>query len=191
MHPEHEIRGPPLEQLERSVLTLSSNRRNTEMKMRVIAFVASGLALGAVPLMSVPAWAVPSLEIGTLSCDVSTGVGMIVARKEAMDCVFRPHSGQPVHYTGTIQQYGLEIGDLKDAHLVWGVAALSHEPANGSLTGQYVGAGAAAAAGLGLGANVLVGGTGQAFSLQPLSLEGETGINIAAGVLAVTLRNVG
>jgi hypothetical protein len=159
------------------------------MKKHMIPVVTSGIALSVIPLMSVPAWAGPSVDIGTLSCDVSKGVGMILTRKEAMDCVFRPDGGQPAHYTGTIDEYGLEIGNVEDGHLVWSVAVLSPEASNRSLAGKYVGADAGAAVGVGLGANVLVGGTGDSFSLQPLSLEGETGINIAAGVLAVTLQD--
>ena len=50
--------------------------------------------------------------------------------------------------------------------------------------------GAQATAGAGLGANALVGGTGRAFSLQPLSVSGQTGLNIAGGVTTVTLTSV-
>jgi hypothetical protein len=57
----------------------------------------------------------------------------------------------------------------------------------GALAGTYAGAGAEATAGVGLGANVLVGGSGKAFSLQPISVEGQVGVNIAAGVTRVTL----
>jgi Protein of unknown function (DUF992) len=57
-----------------------------------------------------------------------------------------------------------------------------------SPTGTYAGVGAEATAGAGVGANVLVGGTGRAFSLQPLSIEGQTsGLDIAAGITTVTL----
>jgi hypothetical protein len=59
--------------------------------------------------------------------------------------------------------------------------------AHGALSGTYSGVGAQATAGAGLGANVLVGGTGNAFSLQPVSIQGQTGINVAAGVTTITL----
>ena len=60
-------------------------------------------------------------------------------------------------------------------------------PAPGALAGSYGGATASAAAGVGVGANVLVGGSGNTISLQPISIEGMTGLNIAAGVAALTL----
>ena len=67
-------------------------------------------------------------------------------------------------------------------NLLWGVIAATDGVQPGALAGTYAGVGADASAGLGLGANVLIGGTGRAFSLQPLSVEGEVGINVAAGV---------
>jgi hypothetical protein len=60
--------------------------------------------------------------------------------------------------------------------------------AKGALAGTYGGATAAATAGLGLGANVLLGGSGDQIALQPVSVEGSEGLNIAAGVAKVTLR---
>ena len=50
--------------------------------------------------------------------------------------------------------------------------------------------GAEATAGAGLGANLLVGGTGRSFSLQPLSVQGQTGLNFAAGVTTLTLISI-
>jgi hypothetical protein len=56
------------------------------------------------------------------------------------------------------------------------------------LRGTYVGASGNASFGLGLGANVLVGGSHRTISLQPLSVEGQVGINLALGVARLTLR---
>ena len=44
---------------------------------------------------------------------------------------------------------------------------------------RSAGVGANASVGAGAGANILVGGSGNAFSLQPISVEGQIGINIA------------
>ena len=38
---------------------------------------------------------------------------------------------------------------------------------------------ASATVGVGLGANVLVGGSGNSIALQPVSIEGTTGLNVA------------
>ena len=116
-------------------------------------------------------------KIGILSCDVSKGVGEILSRKQSLNCQFKPDGGQPENYTGSIDEYGIELGKVDQGHLIWGVASAMRGVPKGALAGKYVG----------VGANALVGGNDQSFSLQPLSVDGETGINIATGVLRVTL----
>jgi Protein of unknown function (DUF992) len=54
--------------------------------------------------------------------------------------------------------------------------------------GNYGGASAEATVGAGLGANVLVGGSDRTIALQPLSVQGQTGLNVAAGVTELILR---
>ena len=56
------------------------------------------------------------------------------------------------------------------------------------MAGTYAGLTANASIGVGGGANVLIGGTGRSFVLQPLSLEGQVGINVAGGVTTMTLK---
>jgi hypothetical protein len=136
--------------------------------------------------LSSPAWS--NTQIGLLKCDTSIGIGKIIARKQTMTCVFTHSDGKSENYTGTIHQYGVEIGMVKEGHLVWGVIAASPASGPGLLAGKYGGVDASVAAGLGLGADVLVGGTGKAFSLQPFAVEGQTGINVAAGVEQIELK---
>ena len=62
--------------------------------------------------------------------------------------------------------------------------------ASGALAGNFAGATASATVGVGAGANVLIGGSNQSISLQPLSIEGNTGLNVAAGIGAITLHHV-
>ena len=59
----------------------------------------------------------------------------------------------------------------------------------GALTGNYVGLSADVAAGLGAGANALIGGN--KVVLQPLSVSGDIGINLAAGIGDFSLTYVG
>jgi hypothetical protein len=154
----------------------------------IVSKLSGGLALA---LATVVASAVPSYadvaKIGILSCDVSKGVGEILARKQSLTCQFTPDGGQPETYVGNIDEYGLEIGKVDQGHLIWGVASAMRGVPQGALAGKYVGVGAGASLGVGVGANALVGGNNQSFSLQPLSVDGETGINIATGVVKVTL----
>jgi hypothetical protein len=58
----------------------------------------------------------------------------------------------------------------------------------GALAGTYAGATAEATFAVGLGANVLVGGSQSSVALQPVSVQGQTGLNIAAGLAKFTLE---
>jgi len=131
----------------------------------------------------------PYAKAGLLSCDVSAGVGLILVQRQTLNCVFTNHAGaHPDHYLGTITDYGVALGEVAAGHLIWGVlSSVSGGVPRGALAGSYAGVGAEATAGAGLGANVLVGGSERAFSLQPVSVEGQIGINVAAGISAVTL----
>lgn len=134
------------------------------------------------------AFAQTRAQVGTLACDVSAGLGLVIFQKQTMACTFVPTSGGPVsHYLGQIAEFGVALGGVTEGHLVWGVVAATADVGPGALAGTYAGVGAQATAGLGAGANLLIGGTGRAFSLQPLSVEGQTGINIAGGVTSLTL----
>ena len=132
-----------------------------------------------------------TVNLGMLVCDMSRSIGLIVIQKQKMTCEFRPVSGAREVYSGRITDYGIEIGKIKEGHLIWGVfaAALLDMPP-GALNGHYAGVQAEAALGLGVGANALIGGTGKGFILQPASVEGEVGINIATGIRTVTLEVV-
>jgi hypothetical protein len=159
--------------------------------MRVQTITAGGFGLVIALAAATSAVAEVRGKIGTLVCDVSAGVGMFVVQKQSMRCTFTPDTnGVPEVYTGRIDEFGLALGEQTAGKLVWGVIAATGGVPHGALAGRYVGVGADASVGAGLGANVLVGGTGRSFSLQPLSVEGETGLNIAAGVTTVTLTSV-
>jgi len=159
------------------------------MTIRNVACLAGATALAA--LIVSPAAAQSSVKVGTLTCDVSAGIGMIISQKQMMTCAFAPaNGGPPDKYIGRIDQFGLALGAVNQGTLVWGVIAPTTGVPSGALAGSYGGVGAQATAGAGVGANVLVGGAGRSFSLQPLSIQGQTGINFAAGVTTVTLTHV-
>ena len=144
-------------------------------------------AAAALMISAAPAMAGSGVNVGSLSCHVSGGVGFIFGSSKDMSCVFTRPDGTAESYHGEIDKYGVDIGFTEDAHMIWGVFAPG-QVAKGALAGTYGGATAAATAGLGLGANVLVGGSGDQIALQPVSVEGNTGLNVAAGVAKVTLR---
>ena len=156
------------------------------LHMRRLAPLA-GAALASFSIAAVgPAWS--ATQLGLLKCDTSIGIGEILVRKQTMTCVFTHSDGKSENYTGTVHQYGVEIGMVKEGHLAWAVFAVSPASGAGLLAGKYGGVDASVAAGIGLGADVLVGGTGKAFSLQPFAVEGEPGIGIAAGVEQIELK---
>ena len=148
-------------------------------------------ALGAaavVAVATVPADAQPRrVQVGTLACSISAGVGMVVASQRNVSCNFQPDGGPPEAYTGTMTRIGVDVGFTSGGAMVWGVFADTNRYA-GMLTGTYAGATAEATVAAGLGANVLVGGSNHSVALQPLSVQGQVGLNVAAGVGALELH---
>lgn len=152
--------------------------------MKKIAFAAL-LAL-LVPLA--PAYAKSGVKTGILDCDVSAGVGFIVGSSKAVQCTFKGN-GRVEHYEGRIGKLGVDIGATGKASMAWVVFAPG-KINKGALEGSYNGASAQATVIAGLGANVLVGGFEKTINLQPLSVQGQTGINVAAGLTSLSLQRV-
>lgn len=153
-----------------------------------------GLVTGALGLTlamlsgSGPAQAQGGVQVGSLTCNVSGGWGFVFGSSKAMRCTFARAGGPPEHYAGSINKFGVDIGYTQGGVLVWGVFAPTANLAPGALSGNFVGATGSATVGVGAGANVLVGGSNRTISLQPLSIEGNTGLNVAAGVASMSLR---
>jgi uncharacterized protein DUF992 len=131
-------------------------------------------------------------EVGLLTCKSPQTTGYVLWSSTAYDCWF--HSavgGGTQHYTGVINRAGAEIGWSGNIHLAWLVIAASGKVGQGTLDGGYVGASAGAAVGVGARANALVGGLPNSFTLQPVSVEGETGLNVRATVTSLWLQSAG
>ena len=128
------------------------------------------------------------VKAGTLTCDISGGIGLIIASHKDVTCMFTPAQPGPREvYVGGINKFGLDIGATAGGEMVWAVYAPTTRRF-GALAGNYSGATAEATVGAGLGANVLVGGSDRTVALQPLSVQGQTGLNVAAGVAELILR---
>jgi len=145
------------------------------------------VGVAALALVATEATADSGVNVGTLSCRVEGGMGFIFGSSKDMSCVFTRPDGTAERYHGEINKYGVDIGFTQEAHMIWGVFAPGVVE-KGALAGNYGGATASATAGLGLGANVLVGGSGDQIALQPVSIEGNAGLNVAAGVATITLK---
>ncbi len=127
------------------------------------------------------------VNVGSLTCTVAGGVGFVFGSSKDLDCILAKTDGTAEHYTGTIKKYGVDLGFTKQGHVVWLVFAPG-QVAKGALAGDYVGPTASASAGVGAGANVLIGGGNKQVSLQPVSVEGNVGLNVAGGLAEVTLK---
>jgi hypothetical protein len=151
-------------------------------------------ALGLLAGVSVPgatALAQGGVRVGTLSCSVAGGWGFVFGSSKALHCTFS-HTGGPVErYTGTISKFGVDIGYTQGGALIWAVFAPTSNLAPGALAGSFGGATASATVGVGAGANVLIGGSNRTISLQPISIEGNSGLNVAAGIGAISLHFAG
>jgi len=126
------------------------------------------------------------VNVGTLNCQVAGGVGFIFGSSKELQCLFARTDGLAEPYHGTVKKFGVDIGFTKEAHVVWLVFAPG-DIAKGALTGDYAGVTASATVGVGVGANVLVGGSSKQITLQPVSVEGSVGLNVAAGIGEIVL----
>ena len=157
------------------------------LKKLSITLAAAGLALtGAAAI--VPANAQLSAKAGFLTCQVDSGWSFVFGSSRKLHCTYSG-SGRTERYEGEISKFGVDVGYLQGGLIVWGVVAPTTTVAVGALDGHYGGLTAGVTAGVGGGANALIGGSGNTISLQPLSIEGNQGLNVAAGIAEVTLKH--
>ncbi len=151
------------------------------LKKTILSAALLGLAIAS------PASAAESqVKAGVLTCNVDGGWGFVVGSSRNLRCTFT--AGKRVErYSGEIKKFGVDIGYLESGVIIWGVIAPTTNLGAGALSGEYGGITAGAAVGIGANANVLVGGSDKSISLQPLSVEGDKGINIAAGIATISL----
>lgn len=131
------------------------------------------------------------LQVGVLTCEGGPNVGYVVGSRTDLQCTFESEGRRPEPYVATINRIGLDLGFTQQTGLAWAVYAPTNRIGRGDLAGHFGGVGANAAVGVGLGGNLLVGGSNNSFSLQPLSLQGQTGLNVTAGIADVDLRPAG
>ena len=156
---------------------------------KIFRALSTGIVLASATAMPAFAQSEPRFGVGTLQCDVSAGVGMIIGSTRQLDCIHEPLNGPRQRYVGMVRHAGLDIGVTGGGVMVWSVLASNAQP-RFPLTGRYVGAQASGSLGVGVGANALVGGNERSFALQPVSVQAQTGVNIAVGVAELTLEPV-
>jgi hypothetical protein len=137
---------------------------------------------------SAPAHAQSGVRVGVLTCNVASGWGLVFGSSKEVNCTFSRDGRDLAHYQGHIDKFGVDLGYTAGGVMVWAVFAPTSGPPPGSLDGTYGGVTASATAGVGVGANLLIGGSDRSISLQPLSVEGNTGLNVAGGIAGLRLH---
>ena len=132
----------------------------------------------------------PPVRAGILQCQGGQNVGYVVGSVTIFECVFKSEGRAPEPYIATVRRYGVDLGFTDQTRLAWAVNAPTGRIGRGELAGSYGGVGANASVGVGFGGNFLVGGPSNAYALQPLSVQGQTGLNVAAGIAGLELQPV-
>ena len=148
------------------------------------------IAIAALAVSLASANAMPPVRAGLLQCEGGQNVGFVVGSTTSLECVFQSEGRRPEPYLATVRRVGLDLGITDQTKLTWAVNAPTGRVGRGDLAGNYGGVGANASVGIGGGGNFLVGGPQNAYALQPISLQGQTGLNVAAGVASIELEPV-
>jgi Protein of unknown function (DUF992) len=156
-------------------------RRFPVLATAITLLVASVAAASAQQLMQ-------RVQVGILECRGGASVGFVVGSVTNLGCVLRVDGAPEDRYIATIRKVGLDLGITQESALAWGVYAPVARLGPGDLAGDYAGAQGSATLGVGVGGNVLIGGSDNSIALQPLSVQGQVGINIAAGLASLELR---
>jgi len=151
-----------------------------------ISTIAITIAALMAPIAS--ANALPPVRAGVLQCRGGQNVGFVVGSVTSLECVFQSEGRRPEPYIATVRRYGVDLGFTDQTRLAWAVNAPTGRLGRGELAGSYGGVGANASVGVGFGGNFLVGGPSNAYALQPISVQGQTGLNVAAGVADLELQ---
>ncbi len=154
----------------------------------LVAAAAVSVAAG---LSSPPAYSQQTTPVkaGLLTCDVAKGWGFVFGSSRDLRCTSSDNNGSVEHYTGHIDKFGVDLGYHAGGIVAWAVLAPTTTMTKGALAGSYGGVTGGAAVGVGATANVLVGAaSGKTISLQPLSVEGMTGVNVAGGIAQIVLN---
>ena len=134
--------------------------------------------------------AMPPVRAGILQCQGGQNVGFVVGSVTSLECVFQSEGRRPEPYIATVRRLGVDLGFTEQTQLAWAVNAPTRSVGRGELAGDYGGVGANLAVGIGGGGNFLVGGPQNAYALQPVSVQGQTGLNVAAGIAGIELQPV-
>ena len=153
-------------------------------------FSTFGIAIVSLVASFASANALPPVRAGILQCEGGQNVGFVVGSVTSLECVFQSEGRRPEPYIATVHRFGVDLGFTDQTRFSWAVNAPTHRLERGDLAGNYGGVGDNASVGVGFGGNFLVGGPQNSYALQPISVQGQTGLNVAAGIANIELAPV-
>ena len=155
----------------------------------ILAGVASAMLVASLAVASLAnAQPVDRVQVGVLECRGGASIGFVVGSVTNLGCVLRVDGMPEDRYVATIRKVGVDLGITQESALAWGVFAPTARLGPGALSGNYAGAQGSASVGVGVGGNALIGGSDNSIALQPLSVQGQVGLNVAAGLESLELR---
>jgi len=145
--------------------------------------------LSWISALPVTAHAQGGVVVGTLSCNVASGFGFVFGSSRALNCTSEGPAAVMNITSGTSRD-SESISATSKAEFWSGPCSHRRTPLRPARSPEPMrGATASATVGVGVGANALVGGFNSSFALQPLSVEANRGLNVAAGIGAMTLTS--
>jgi hypothetical protein len=155
-----------------------------------LSTLSIAIAIASLVASFASANAMPQIRAGILQCEGGQNVGFIVGSVTSLECIFQSEGRRPEPYVATVRRFGLDLGITEQTQFSWAVNAPTRRLGRGDLAGNYGGVGANASVGIGGGGNFLVGGPQNSFALQPISVQGQTGLNVTAGIAGIELEPV-
>jgi hypothetical protein len=156
-------------------------------RLSAVAAIATCMFVGTVGVAS--AQQSPLVAAGTLECKGGPSVGFVVGSQTNLTCLYhRPRHRRPLAYMATVHRAGVDLGVTNSWALAWDVMTPTGRSPRGGLAGSYGGAGSSISIGGGAASNAVVGGPGNAVSLQPRPVNGVTGLALAFGFQGMDIK---
>lgn len=168
----------------------AESRLSSPMEEQMSKLFRSAMLSACMISAAMPALAqTQRVRVGGLTCIAGPRAGLVLGSRRDLQCVFRSDvTRRQYAYAGKIRRIGVDVGITRGGRSFWAVFAPTADVGRSTLRGSYLGVSGNVALGVGLGAKVLVGGSRRTISLQPLSVEGQIGINLALGVTNLSLE---
>ncbi|MFQ5619372.1 MAG: DUF992 domain-containing protein [Rhodospirillales bacterium] len=163
--------------------------------MKPYKHLTPGLVLAGVLLLGLPvpeAMASGGVELGVLTCNSIDGTrrNLLIHSTVQVTCRFKTPEGQETYNGETGIGLGVDLNWNRTETTHFMVLGGTSDASLGahSLAGTYVGGKGSATFGVGAGAGALIGGGSKNISLQPLALEGSSGLGVSGGLGYLVLK---